>query len=405
MAANPPAGEQSSVGEVFQVFLRLGVTAFGGPVAHLGYFHEEFVKRRRWLDESAFADLVALCQFLPGPASSQFGFAVGLRRAGWPGALAAWAGFTLPAAVVMILLALGVVNLGGNANAGWLHGLKLATVAVVAQAVWTMGSRRCRGWGQILLALAATNVVLAWSSAGAQVVVIGVAAAAGRWLFRSDLPSVAGQALAGRSRRWESAPLLTFLGLLLLLPLLATAFPGGWLQQFDRFYRAGALVFGGGHVVLPLLQSAVVTPGLVSPDEFIAGYGLAQALPGPLFAFAAYLGTVAHSAPNGWIGGLWCLVAVFLPGLLLVAGALPAWERLRQAPGLRAALQGANAAVVGILLAALVSPIASGTLRRPADWCVAGLGLAGLNWLKLPAWLIVATCAAVGWFLGMFPGG
>lgn len=177
------------------------------------------------------------------------------------------------------------------------------------------------------------------------------------------------------------------------------------MQQFDRFYRAGALVFGGGHVVLPLLRSAVVTPGLVSPDEFLAGYGLAQALPGPLFAFAAYLGTVAHSAPNGWICGLWCLVAVFLPGLLLVAGALPTWERLRQSPGLPAALQGANAAVVGILLAALVSPIASGTLRRPADWCVAGLGLAGLNWLKLPAWLIVATCAAVGWCLGMFPGG
>lgn len=399
MAANLPVGERSGVGEVFRVFLRLGVTAFGGPVAHLGYFHEEFVKRRRWLDESAFADLVALCQFLPGPASSQFGFAVGLRRAGWPGALAAWAGFTLPAAAAMILLALGAVKFGGIATGGWLHGLKLATVAVVAQAVWTMGSRLCRGWSRLLLALGTTNLILAWSSAWGQVVAIGVAAAAGRWLFRPDLPSVPVQAPAETSRRREAAPVLAFVGLLLILPLLAAAFPGGWLQQFDRFYRAGALVFGGGHVVLPLLQSAVVTPGLVSPDEFLAGYGLAQALPGPLFTFAAYLGTVAHSAPNGWLGGLWCLVAVFLPGLLLVAGALPGWERLRQAPGLRAALQGANAAVVGILLAALVSPIATGTLRRPADWCVAALGFAGLTWGRFPPWAVVAGCLAAGWQL------
>lgn len=405
MAANPPVGEHSSVGEVFRVFLRLGVTAFGGPVAHLGYFHAEFVKRRRWLDEPAFADLVALCQFLPGPASSQLGFAVGLRRAGWRGALAAWAGFTLPAAAVMILLALGAVKFGGIATGGWLHGLKLATVAVVAQAVWTMGSRLCRGWSRLLLALATTNLVLAWPSAWGQVVAIGLAAAAGRWLFRSDLPGVPHPALAGPSRRWEAAPLFVFVGLLSILPLLASAFPGGWLQQFDRFYRAGALVFGGGHVVLPLLQSAVVTPGLVSPDEFLAGYGLAQALPGPLFTFAAYLGTVAHSAPNGWLGGLWCLVAVFLPGLLLVAGVLPGWDRIRQASGLRAALQGANAAVVGILLAALVSPSATGTLSRPADWCVAALGLGGLQWLKLPPWIIVALSAAVGWFLAKLPVG
>jgi chromate transporter len=395
-----PDNNRSRVGEVFRVFLRLGVTAFGGPVAHLAFFHDEFVKRRRWLDEPAFADLVALCQFLPGPASSQFGFAVGLQRAGWPGALAAWAGFTLPAASVMILLALGAAKLGGLAASGWLHGLKLATVAVVAQAVWTMGSRLCRGWVRLLLAMVTTILVLVWPAAGVELVALGLAALAGRWLLQADPSDVARTATVGLPRRRALAPLLAFFGLLVVLPTLAAAHPGGWLQQFDRFYRAGALVFGGGHVVLPFLQSAVVAPGLVTPDEFLAGYGLAQALPGPLFAFAAYLGAVSHQPPNGWLGGVCCLLAVFLPGLLLVAAALPWWEQLRRSPSLRAALHGANAAVVGILLAALIAPIATGTLRRPADWCVAGLAFAGLQWVKLPAWTIVTLCAAAGWLLG-----
>lgn len=400
MTGGLPDNNRSRVGEVFRVFLRLGVTAFGGPVAHLAFFHDEFVKRRRWLDEPAFADLVALCQFLPGPASSQFGFAVGLQRAGWPGALAAWAGFTLPAASAMILLALGAAKLGGLAASGWLHGLKLATVAVVAQAVWTMGSRLCRGWVRLLVALVTTILVLVWPAAGGQLVALGAAAVAGRWLLQADPSDLARPATVDLPRRRALVPLLAFFGLLLVLPMLAAAHPGGWLQQLDRFYRAGALVFGGGHVVLPFLQSAVVAPGLVTPDEFLAGYGLAQALPGPLFAFAAYLGAVSHQPPNGWLGGVWCLIAVFLPGLLLVVAALPWWERLRRSPSLRAALHGANAAVVGILLAALIAPIAIGTLRRPADWCVAGLAFAGLQWVKLPAWTIVALCAAAGWLLG-----
>lgn len=392
---------RSSVATVFRVFLRLGVTSFGGPVAHIGFFHDEFVKRRRWLDEAAYADLVALCQFLPGPASSQMGFALGLRRAGWLGALAAWAGFTLPSAVLMIGFAVGLAQFGDLSGAGWLHGLKLAAVAVVAQAVWTMGTRLCRGRARLIVALLATNVVLAWPSPWSQIVAIGTAACASRWLFRKEVAAASSATSPWPVPAFPSVVLLgAFAGLLISLPLLATAFPSAWLQLFDSFYRAGALVFGGGHVVLPLLQSAVVTSGRLTPDEFLAGYGVAQALPGPLFTFAAYLGAKLHQSPHGWIGGLWCLVAVFLPGLLLVAGALPWWERLRHAHGLRASLNGANAAVVGVLLAALISPIATGTLLKPLDWLIAAAAFAGLQWAKFPPWAIVTLCAAAGWLSG-----
>lgn len=384
----------STVGEVFRVFLRLGLTSFGGPVAHIGFFHAEFVQRRRWLDEADFADLVALCQFLPGPASSQFGFAVGLQRAGWAGALAAWAGFTLPSALVMILFALGLTRWSGVGHAGWIHGLKLAAVAVVAQAVWTMADKLCRRWELAALALAGTVAMLLWPSSGTQLAVIGIAAALARWLTKTGAEPETPTTTV-RTGRPTANLFLVFAGLLAGLPLLAALWPAGWLMLLDRFYRAGALVFGGGHVVLPLLQSAVVTPGWVTPDEFLAGYGVAQALPGPLFAFAAYLGAVTRPEPNGWLGGALGLLAVFLPGLLLVAGAWPWWERLRRFPALRRALTGANAAVVGILLAALISPIATGTLRTAGDGAVALLAWSALGWRKVPVWAVVGLCAAI----------
>jgi chromate transporter len=393
VSATPEIELRSSVGTVFRVFLRLGVTSFGGPVAHIGFFHDEFVKRRRWLDEAAYVDLVALCQFLPGPASSQMGFALGLRRAGWLGALAAWAGFTLPSAVLMIGFALGLARFGPLAHTGWLHGLQLAAVAVVAQAVGAMGQRLCQGRVRPLLALLATLAVLAWPTPWSQVLVIGGAGLLGCWWFRSTEPMALATPVPPLPTRPATVLFGIFVILLLGLPLGARLWPAAWLQLFDSFYRAGALVFGGGHVVLPLLQSAVVTSGQLTPDEFLAGYGVAQALPGPLFTFAAYLGAKLPQAPNGWLGGLWGLVAVFLPGLLLVSGALPWWERLRHAPGLRAALAGANAAVVGVLLAALISPLATGTLLHPRDWILAAAAFAGLQWAKLPPWALVALCA------------
>jgi chromate transporter len=388
-----------SIAEVFRAFLRLGLTSFGGPAAHIGYFHDEFVKRRRWLDETAYADLVALCQFLPGPASSQLGFALGRLRAGWPGALAAWAAFTLPSAAAMIAAALGFARWQATGSEPWLHGLKLAAVAVVTHAVWTMARKLSVGRLHFWLTVAASVLVLVWQTPAAQIVALGLAAiVASKWStepidgMASPVPTNAPMAIG-------AAPLILFGALLVGLPLLAAGLPNPELQLFDRFYRAGALVFGGGHVVLPLLQSAVASPGLVSQDSFLAGYGLAQALPGPLFTFAGYLGATAHAGSGAWFAGLAALVAIFLPGLLLVAGVLPAWDRWRASKRLRAALNGANAAVVGMLLAALIDPIAMTTLHRTGDWLIA-LGAVGLLWKRLPSWAVVALCAAAGWGLG-----
>lgn len=398
----PAQSENQSVGsvaEVFLSFLRLGLTSFGGPAAHIGYFHDEFVKRRRWLDEAAYADLVALCQFLPGPASSQLGFALGRLRAGWPGALAAWTGFTLPSAAAMIATALGLAHWHSAGSEPWLHGLKLAAVAVVTQAVWTMARQLSMGRLHFGLTVAASILALNWRSPSAQIVALGLAAlVASRWSPQPD-DGIASPVSTKPSVPIGITPLILFGALLVGLPLLATALPHPNLQLFDRFYRAGALVFGGGHVVLPLLQSAVVSPGLVSHDTFLAGYGLAQALPGPLFTFAGYLGTTAHVGPGAWFAGLAALIAVFLPGLLLVAGVLPAWERWRVNHRLRSALNGANAAVVGLLLAALVDPIAITTLRRTGDWLIA-LGGIGLLSRGLPSWAVVLLCAAASWGLG-----
>lgn len=394
----------ASAWRVFLIFLRLGLTSFGGPVAHLGYFREEFVARRRWLTEDAYADLVALCQFLPGPASSQVGLALGLRQAGWGGALAAWLGFTLPSALVVALLGLGLVAGQGLVPAGVLHGLKVAAVAVVAQAVWGMARSLCRGPARLLLMVLACALALLWPGVVGQVGAMLVAALAGLGLWgragAMPVPPSQGGLAAGVRPRTGALLLAAFAALLVLLPLAARAWPQGWLVLADAFYRAGALVFGGGHVVLPLLQAEVVATGWVAADDFLAGYGLAQAVPGPLFTFAAFLGAAAGHGAGGWLGAAVCLVAIFVPAFLLVAGALPFWDRLRHNARARAALAGVNAAVVGLLLAALYHPVWTSAIHAPADLALALAAFAALVWARVPPWLVVPLCGAADWLLG-----
>src|SRR5262245_10453691 len=375
--------------EVLAAFLRLGLTSFGGPVAHLGYFREEFVHRRRWLDDKSYADLVALCQFLPGPASSQVGIAVGLLRGGYAGALAAWIGFTLPSAVAMVLFGYGIGALGDAAGSGWLHGLKVAAVAVVAQAVLgmarTLAPDRARATLAVVAAIIALGAPSSWGQIGA-IVLGGIVGA----LFLRGGEAIAPAALPlDVSRALGALLLVAFFALLIGLPLLAAAIPSQALREFDAFYRAGSLVFGGGHVVLPLLQASVVPPGWVGNDAFLAGYGAAQAVPGPLFTFAAYLGTVMGPAPNGWIGGLICVAAIFLPSFLLLIGTLPYWNAVRRRPGAQAALRGVNAAVVGLLLAALYKPVWTSAIFQPADFAIALLAFLLLVFWAVPPWLVV----------------
>ncbi|WP_420793338.1 chromate efflux transporter [Pseudomonas rubra] len=380
---------QHSRWTVFLIFLRLGLTSFGGPLAHLGYFRDEFVVRRQWLSERSYADLVALCQFLPGPASSQVGIALGLTRAGYGGALAAWLGFTLPSAIALILFSLGIANYGDAMPAGVLHGLKVVAVAVVAQAVWGMGRNLCPDVPRISIMAASTCLVLLLPSALAQIGVIALAAVIGVLLFKPQ-PCGAHEPLSiGIRRRAGLCWLTLFFALLLGLPLLATWLPSQMLSSMDAFYRAGSLVFGGGHVVLPLLQSEVVTSGWVDSDVFLAGYGAAQAVPGPLFTFAAFLGASMSQAPNGWVGGLICLLAIFAPSFLLVVGALPFWEHLRRNARTQAALLGINAAVVGLLLAALYQPVWTSAIHAPEDFGLALMALVALMFWKLPPWLVV----------------
>jgi len=394
-----PTATHDSAWRVFLIFLRLGLTSFGGPIAHLAYFREEFVVRRRWLTEHSYSDLVALCQFLPGPASSQVGMALGLSRAGYRGALAAWAGFTLPSAVALILFALGVAAWGDALPAGVLHGLKVVAVAVVAQAVWGMARTLCSDVPRVSLMAAAACVALLWPGAWVQVGLIAVAALLGLAVFPA-LQQGPHDVLPIRVRRRTGLALLTLFGLLLVvLPLLAAAWPGQALSMVDAFYRAGSLVFGGGHVVLPLLQSEVVPHGWVSKDTFLAGYGAAQAVPGPLFTFAAFLGAAANGTPSGWAGGLLCLLAIFVPSFLLVAGALPFWEPLRRHGRTRAALAGINAAVVGLLLAALYDPVWTSAIFKPADFGLALLAFVALMHWKLPPWLVVLGSGLLGWLL------
>ncbi|MFG1352801.1 chromate efflux transporter [Xanthobacter autotrophicus] len=394
-----------SPGEVFAAFLKLGLTSFGGPVAHLGYFRDELVLRRRWMDDAAYGDLVALCQFLPGPASSQLGFALGLLRGGGLlGGLAAWAGFTLPSAMVLTACALGAATLAGTD--GLLHGLKLVAVAVVAQAVWGMTRTLTPDRARAGIALAALALVVFAGSALGQVVAIALGALAGLVLCAEAAPAPAAvpgpePALPVPLSRRTGALLLALFAALLVVPPVITAATGiQGLALFDAFYRSGALVFGGGHVVLPLLQAEVVAPGWVSASTFLAGYGLAQAVPGPLFTFAAYLGAAMGPAPNGIAGAVIALGAIFLPGLLLVTGMLPFWDQLRRGTRAQAAMRGANAAVVGLIGAALYSPVFTGAVFGAPDFVAAAAGFLLLTVWRVPPLAVVVLLAGAGVFLG-----
>ena len=390
-----------SAGAIFRVFLRLGLTSFGGPIAHLGYYRREFVEQRRWLSESAYADLVALCQFLPGPASTQVSFAVGLSRGGLAGGLAAWAAFTLPSAVALTLFALGAGAITGPAGLGALHGLKVVAVAVVAQAVLGMARALCPDRARASIAVLATLVVFFAATAAGQIGAIVLGGALGIWLCRDGVASPAGTPPAAVPRGVAWVCLATFFLMLVGLPLAVRLGAGHATAVFEAFYRAGALVFGGGHVVLPLLEEAVVSPGWVSEGAFLAGYGAAQAVPGPLFAFAAYLGAVKGPTPNGVPGAALCLIAIFLPGLLVVTGALPFWSAFRRRIWAQAAMRGVNAAVVGILLAALYSPVWTSAVLGPPDFALALVAFVLLTVWQTPAWMVVALTAAAGAALGL----
>lgn len=386
---------------VFLIFLRLGLTSFGGPIAHLGYFREEFVVRRQWLSERSYADLVALCQFLPGPASSQVGIALGLSRRGYAGAVAAWIGFTLPSAVALMLFATWLFSFAEAMPSGVLQGLKLVAVAVVAQAVWGMARNLCPDVARITVMAGATCLVLLVPSAWGQVGAITLAGIVGLWIFKPQRTPEHDSLPIAIQRRTGMLWLMLFMALLTGLPLLAELFANPTLSIVDRFFRVGSLVFGGGHVVLPLLQTVVVNPGWVSNDVFLAGYGAAQAVPGPLFTLAAFLGASMSQPPNGWSGGLICLLAIFAPSFLLVMGALPFWEQLRHNLRMQAAMYGINAAVVGLLLAALYQPVWTSTVHTPQDFGIALVALLALVIWKLPPWLVVVVSSVLGWLLGL----
>jgi chromate transporter len=392
------AQNSRKLSEIFLSFLKLGCIAFGGPVAHLGYFRAEYVEKRQWITDSEFGDLVALCQFLPGPASSQLGFAIGHRMGGVAGALLAWLGFTLPASVLMIGFALGLASLGDLSGAGWIAGLKLAAVAVVANALWSMSGKLCPDRQRVLIALGSAVVLLLAASALWQVLVIAGGALTGWWLFRETASEANPGAREGLSsypqRGW---PYLTIFAILLIgLPVVTEFFFDGWLALAGGFYRVGSLVFGGGHVVLPLLDSFTVGEGWIDRSHFLAGYGAAQALPGPLFAFSGFLGASVSVGPGGVFGGLLALLAIYLPSCLLVLGALPYWERLRQLKAVRAALMGTNAAVVGLLLAALYDPILTTAVVDSTRLAFALTAFALLRFASFPPWLLVLLSAGLG---------
>ncbi|VWB60403.1 chromate transporter [Burkholderia pseudomultivorans] len=382
---------------VFVAFLRLGLTSFGGPVAHLGYFRDEFVARRGWLTERTYADLVGLCQFLPGPASSQVGMAIGLARAGYAGMFAAWLGFTLPSALLMMLFALGVHATGAPIAAGALHGLRLVSVAVIAQAVWGMARTLCPDARRVTLMAAAACVALLVPGAWLQVAVIAMAGAVGLVLLPQAARSAHDPLPLHVSQRAGVLWLVSFAVLLVALPFAARALHSDALAVADAFFRTGALVFGGGHVVLPLLQAAVVAPGWVGDSAFLAGYGVAQAVPGPLFTFSAFLGASLRIVPNGWLGGALALVSIFAPSFLLVAGTAPFWERLRRSARMQAALAGVNTAVVGLLLAALYHPVWSDTIVSPRDFGAVLVAFVALTFWRVPPWAVVIASAALGW--------
>jgi chromate transporter len=392
--AKPPRA--GSPLEVLLVFLKLGLTSFGGPIAHIGYFRSEFVERRKWLDEQSYADLVALCQFLPGPASSQVGFSLGLMRAGYRGALAAWTGFTLPSAIALLLFAYGASALSGPVGTGLVHGLKLVAVAIVAQAVWGMARTLCPDRERASIATVAALIILFSTSSVAQIGAILLGGMAGLWLCRAAQPSGESHFAVPVSRAAALVALAAFLILLVGLPVLARLWPYAGIALFDAFYRSGALVFGGGHVVLPLLREAVVTPGWVGDDVFLTGYGAAQAVPGPLFTFAAYLGAVVKTSPHGIAGAIIGLFGIFLPGVLILLAALPYWDSFRKRAGAQAMMRGVNAAVVGILGAALYNPVWTSTVQTPTDFAIALVGFVLLIAWRAPPLVAVAFSAIAG---------
>ena len=390
---------QGTASEVFGAFLKLGLTSFGGPIAHLGYFRDELVTRRKWLSDAAYADLVALCQFLPGPASSQVGFALGMMRAGWAGALAAFLAFTLPSALILLVFALTAASIAGPLGTGALSGLKIVAVAIIAQAVWGMARTLCPDRERAAIAVIAVALLAFLPGAIGMVGAIVTGAVLGLALGRGTGAPVGGHIAMPVTHGVAAAALLLFLGLLLVLPLLAGL--GQGFAVIDAFYRAGALVFGGGHVVLPLLQAETVAPGWVTADDFLAGYGAAQAVPGPLFTFAAYLGAVLGPAPNGVVGAMLALGAVFLPGFLLLIGVLPYWDRFRALPRAQSLMQGANAAVVGILGAALYSPVFTSAIGDMRDFTLALACFVLLMAWKMPPWGVVIVAGLGGAGLGL----
>jgi chromate transporter len=392
----PASGHAGSPLEVLRIFFKLGVSSFGGPIAHIGYFREEFVVRRRWLDEQAFVDLVALCQFLPGPASSQVGFSIGLMRAGYVGALAAWTGFTLPSAIVLVLFAYGAGALSGAIGTGLLHGLKLVAVAIVAQAVSGMARTLCPDRERASIAVLAALIILFSTSSVAQIGAIAIGGLAGLWLCRGAAPNAGGHVVLPVSRTAGVVALSAFLVLLGGLPILRSLWTVPGVALFEAFYRSGALVFGGGHVVLPLLRQAFVAPGWVSDNAFLAGYGAAQAVPGPLFTFAAYLGAVVGPSPHGVAGAALGLIGIFLPGILILLGTLPFWDTLRKRAGAQAMMRGVNAAVVGLLAAALYNPVWTSSVNAPGDFGVALVGFVLLTVWRAPPLLVVVVSALGG---------
>src|SRR5580693_2319618 len=395
----------SSPLEVLLAFAKLGVSSFGGPIAHIGYFRAEFVVRRRWIDEPAFADLVALCQFLPGPASSQVGFSIGLMRGGYLGGLAAWTAFTLPSAIALVLFAYGASGLTGPTGVGLLHGLKLVAVAIVAQAVWGMARTLCPDRQRASIAALSALIILFSISSIAQIGAIALGGILGLWLCRGAPPPAEGHIHMPVSRRAGLVALTAFFVLLAGLPIAQHLTHSSGVARFDAFYRSGALVFGGGHVVLPLLREAFVTPGWVSDDTFLAGYGAAQAVPGPLFTFSAYLGAVMKSPPNGMAGAVISLIAIFLPGILVLIGTLPFWETFRRRGNAQSIMRGVNAAVVGLLGAALYNPLWTSAVKTPGDFALALFGFVLLAVWQAPPLVVIAISALGGIGLALAAAG
>ncbi|MCO7224289.1 chromate efflux transporter [Pleionea sp. CnH1-48] len=386
---------------LFLIFLRLGLTSFGGPVAHLGYFRTEFVERRHWFDDKAYTDLVALCQFLPGPASSQVGIGIGLSRGGYLGSLAAWLGFTLPSALLLTLFALGLSYYDNAVTTGALHGLKIVAAAVVAQAVWGMAKSFCTDGLKVTLMAASCSILLIIPGISVQLLILIGAAVIGLLFFKQPQQNQVSPLNIAISNRAALFFLTVFVVLLFGLPLAAQWFPSTTLSAFDSFYRSGSLVFGGGHVVLPLLQTELVNTGMIDKETFLAGYGATQAVPGPLFTFASFIGASLPGEAGGWLGSLVCLLAMFIPSFLLVFAALPFWENLRRHSKVQAALAAVNAAVVGLLLAALYQPVITSAIFNAQDFAFCLIAFVALTQWKQPPWLVVISCALIGGLLSL----